>query len=100
MTIACGYVTGDKLNHAARRDALACYCHRFTMEHVPQWAMVPRADGTFYAPQFASDAEWLAHTTFRVTQAGRLALNARYCHTAGQTWPMGQTLNNPYNREH
>ncbi len=80
------HVTGDQLRPAQQRLALAMYCHRFTMEHIPSWVRAKRTRGDYYAPQFRDDAEWLAHTTFAVTQSGRLSLAHRYC-SSSPTWP-------------
>lgn len=73
-------------------QACAQYVHRFTMEHVPQWARAQREDGTYYAPQFRSDREWYENTLFPPHEM---------CHktdsyTTGQTWPLGQSLPEPY----
>jgi hypothetical protein len=72
------------------RDACARYPHRFTMDHVPAWASVERPDGSFYAPQWASDREWYAATTF----PGEPGLhgNAKHCASGPCTWPLGQAL--------
>ena len=45
-------------------EATARYVHRFTMDHIPMWALEQRTDGSYYAPQFASDREWFEHTLF------------------------------------
>lgn len=74
-------------------QAKAQFVHRFTMEHVPKWTKSRRDDGTFYAPQFSSDAEWYAHTLFH----GESPLaDKNHCHTSGQTWPLGKSLAEPY----
>jgi hypothetical protein len=77
-------VWGDKLAPTQRTIALASYVHRFTREHVPQWARQPRPDGSPYPVQFASDADWLANTQFNVTRNG--ALMAADCYSR-PTWP-------------
>lgn len=80
--------------------AKALYVHRYTMEHVPAWALVPVVDPTslgkrYYAPQFRSDMEWYENTLFK--GESELADN-RHCHTSGQTWPLGHWLRAPYQR--
>ena len=45
-------------------QAQAAYPHRFTLEHKPQWAKDQRVDGSYYAPQYSSDAEWYERTYF------------------------------------
>lgn len=78
------------------REACASYVHRFTMEHVPAWAHERREDGTYYAPQYRSDAEWYANTTFP-GEPGHLG-GRRHCFTSGETWPLGQSLPAPFTR--
>lgn len=72
--------------------ACAQYVHRFTMEHVPQWAREQREDGTYYAPQFRSDREWYENTIFPPHNEH----SATDCHSSGHTWPLGQALPEPY----
>lgn len=72
-------------------EARAQYVHRFTMDYVPQWALKVRDDGTYCAPQFISDLEWYEHTVFPPQNGLR-----KYCTTSGQTWPLGQALNSPF----
>lgn len=81
-------------------QACAQYPHRYTMEHVPQWARSRPCDngGTetrYYAPQYRSDAEWYANTIFpgEGPEASR-----DHCYSSGQTWPLGQWLDAPYKR--
>jgi hypothetical protein len=68
------------------------YVHRFTMEHVPQWALMPFRNGRYPAPQFRSDREWYEHTQFFPEPMA----TRRYCHTTGHTWPLGTALDQPY----
>lgn len=76
------------------QQAKARYPHRYTMEHVPAWARKACDNGRFYAPQFKTDAEWYAATKFY----GESELASRsHCHTSGQTWPLGQWLDAPFN---
>ena len=66
------------------------YPHRFTCEHVPQWAKKPcDGNGKFYAPQYKSDAEWYENTRFN----GESPLaDSTFCFSSGPTWPRGQWL--------
>lgn len=85
--------------------ACAQYVHRFTMDHVPAWALTPVAyttasdapdDGPrYHGPQFASDREWYENTKFRGEDE---IATSKYCHTTGQTWPLGHWLKAPYSR--
>lgn len=76
--------------------ACAQYVHRFTMEHVPAWALKPLEPGKYYAPQYLSDAEWYANTTF----PGEIGhFNGKHhCHSTQQTWPKGLFLSAPFKR--
>ena len=73
--------------------ACARFVHRYTMEHAPAWARKQRTDGTFYAPQFRTDAEWYAATLFHGESPFATRDN---CYTSGQTWPLGQSLETPF----
>jgi len=75
-------------------EARNLYIFRFTMEHVPQWGKTRRADGTYYAPQYRSDAEWYENTTFPGERGH--SMGPDYCHSRNQTWPLGQSLTAPY----
>lgn len=77
--------------------ARAMYVHRYTMEHVPEWARAPLAsNGKYYAPQYRSDAEWYEKTAFPGERGIDPSEDA--CMSTGQTWPLGQWLDAPYKR--
>lgn len=78
-------VIGTALRPDQQRCVLAAYVHRFTREHVPNWAREPRPNGQPYRVQFDSDQDWLAHTVFSVTKNGGLAKGAA-C-SSSPTWP-------------
>lgn len=80
---------GTDLSAEDQREALSSYVHRYTGDHTPAWAKEPRPDGGAYPLQFATDAEWLANTWFKVTAAGRLDHRGKQCQSCA-TWP-----NNP-----
>lgn len=75
-------------------QACAQYPHRFTLDHVPAWALRRCSNGKFYAPQFASDAEWFANTAF--PGEGDIGPREKYCRTSFPTWPRGQWLDAPF----
>lgn len=77
-------------------QAKAQYVHRFTADFVPNWARQQRDDGTYYAPQFASDREWYENTRFH-GEEGHIG-KRNECYTTGQTWPLGKALTAPYRR--
>lgn len=76
------------------QQAQALYVHRYTMEHMPAWAMKPAPNGKHYAPQFVSDAEWYANTCFTPDESVLVADGS--CYTSNQTWPLGEWLEAPY----
>ena len=71
------------------------YVHRFTMEHVPGWALNPLG-GKYYAPQFATDREWYVNTKFP-GEPDHLGFSDG-CYTTGQGWPLGHWLEHPFRR--
>jgi hypothetical protein len=78
--------------------AKANYLQRFTMEHVPSWALNPVAEALttrhrYYAPQYRSDAEWYALTDFPTPTA-----RDQSCHSRTPTFPLGRWLAKPYVR--
>ena len=102
---------GHQLNPALRREALAAYVHRYTAEHVPSWSRTPAPNGRHYAPQYLSDREWLDKTRFPITRSGQgirlksgsnngnTTRNTIYCESNDPSWPYGQWLDRPFNRE-
>lgn len=79
-------------------QACSRYVHRFTMDHVPEWARMVREDGTFYAPQYRSDREWYDNTLFPGEAAYPFGKRDTSCFSTGATWPLGQSLAKPYRR--
>jgi hypothetical protein len=80
-------------------EAKRRYPHRFTMEYVPAWShhpLPPRADGTerHYAPQYRTDREWYDKTLF--PGEGHVSRRDRHCYSAGQSFPVGLFLTEPY----
>jgi hypothetical protein len=72
------YLLGTALTPAQQAEALRVYVHRYTGQHRPQWSFKPRLDGSAYPVQFKDDADWLAHTTFRVTARGTMPVKLPY----------------------
>lgn len=82
-------------------QACSMYVHRYTMEHVPQWARQRPYDhgGTeirYYAPQFRTDREWYNSTLFPGDTCYPFGPRDTNCYTTGQTWPLGQWLDRPF----
>jgi hypothetical protein len=73
------------------------YPHRFTCDHMPAWANKQRQDGSYYAPQFQSDAAWYEATRF--PGENTLDPDTTDCYTTGATWPLGKSLRKPFNIE-
>lgn len=73
-------------------EACNRYPHRFTLEHVPNWARKPNPDGMYYAPQYVSDSEWYDNTVFPPQNP----FHRSACYSTGQTWPLGLALENPF----
>jgi antirestriction protein ArdC len=102
---------GHQLNPALRREALAAYVLRYTAEHGPSWSRTPAPNGRHYAPQYLSDREWLDKTRFPITRSGQgirlksgsnngnTTRNTIYCESNDPSWPYGQWLDRPFNRE-
>lgn len=80
---------GSDLHPADRAHVLRAYVHRFTGDHRPAWARKPLPNGEPAPVQFASDADWLEHTTFAVRKDGRLDHRVRSCRSR-PTWPNGR----------
>lgn len=76
---------GTHLHPDDQDHVLRAFVHRYARTHVPTWAR-----GTNYMPQFADDADWLAHTRFRTRGDGRLDRRAKFCESS-PTWPDGRT---------
>lgn len=79
-------IPGTLLSKEDQVTVLCSYVNRYTKQHVPAWAKRPRPDGTAYPVQFASDADWLANTLFRVRRDGSLDERQAFCHST-PTWP-------------
>lgn len=75
---------GSLLRPEVQREALARFVHRYTKEHVPDWAKWSVNAGC--KVQFASDAEWLSNTVFRTNKDGTLNDRVKYCESR-PTWP-------------
>ena len=79
---------GSDLHPDDQKHVLAAYVHRYTGEHVPQWATKRRWDGSRYMPQHATDSDWLHHTTFAVNKDGRLNQKSTHAEST-PSWPYG-----------
>ena len=75
--------TGDVLHPEDRAYVLRAYVHRSTPER-----NAPREGCPL---QFASDADWLANTTFKVRKNGRLDRRVKSCESR-PTWPHNPEL--------
>ena len=66
-------------------QACAQYPHRYTLDHIPQWARKAMANGSYPAPQYASDAEWYHLATFP-GESGCHG-NCKHMISGSPTWP-------------
>jgi len=72
------YKSGHLLHPDDQRHVLNAYVHRYTKEHVPQWAEKPMPNGQSHKPHHETDADWLKHTKFAVKKNGRLHAGATH----------------------
>lgn len=77
-------------------QAKAQYPHRYTLDHVPAWAMEQAPNGKYYAPHYVSDREWYEKGVFPGEHGLDLdeSMISRF-----QSWPMGQWLDVPLTAE-
>lgn len=80
-----GQCLGSDLPERLQAEALSQYVHRFTGDHKPAWARQLMPNGRAYPVQFASDKDWLAHTTFCIEGRPMRLANAD-CYSCA-TWP-------------
>ena len=78
-------------------EAKQAFSFRFTMEHVPYWARRRREDGTYYAPQYATDKEWYDNTIF--SKEPGFYGDKNHCVSTNQSWPLGKSLDKPYSKD-
>lgn len=71
-------------------QACAQYVHRYTLQHIPQWAKQPASNGKYYAPQYLTDQEWYDNTVFPPD-----SLSDDHCMAVNQSWPLGMWLEAP-----
>jgi len=76
---------GIELTLEDQNHVLRSYVHRYTAEHRPTWVI-----DKINPVQFSSDADWLAHTKFKVRKNGRLDHRFHTCHSS-PTWPQLKT---------
>lgn len=77
-------------------EAKAQYPYRYTLEHVPTWALTPMEDGRYYAPHFRTCWEWYQKTLFPGEPGGPRAGSA-CSFSERQSWPLGMSLDAPLN---
>ncbi len=84
----CELMRTDQGEALLRWDSL-----RYTVERLPDWARAHIAGKNECPPQFLDDADWLEHTEFVVTMAGKLDLRVKRCREH-PTWPLNPELRN------
>jgi hypothetical protein len=72
-------------------DAKRLFVHRYTVEHIPDWAKEPYQHSelgeVYYAPQYATDREWYDRTEF---YGEGVMATEDHCYSGGETWPLGK----------
>lgn len=75
-------------------EAKRLYVHRYTLNHIPQWARKPcEGNGKYYAPHYSTDVEWFNNCKFYGDEGfyGRRGDSQ----SGDQSWPMGKWLDEP-----
>jgi hypothetical protein len=98
IQVGKSYAYGNSLTSIDQEKVKRMFVNRYTCKHVPTWAMQIREDSTYYAPQYINDADWLAHTQFKITNTGNLDMRYCTCLSSDPTWPLGQSLKSPFNK--
>ena len=77
-------------------EAKATYVHRYTVEHIPTWAVRPSNLGNrlWPAPHFRTDREWYDNTLF-YGEDGWIGLQRTDFYSRNHTWPLGMWLDAP-----
>lgn len=95
-------IPGDQLPFALKDDARRSFSLRYTGEHVPDWSKKAAPNGSFYAPQYQTDAEWMSKTLFPVTtKHGQMQLTEGkniHCQSMSPSFPWGQWLDTPFQK--
>jgi hypothetical protein len=80
-------------------EAVEKYPGRFTMEHVPNWAILKTPVGDYPGPHYSSDLEWYENTLFpgEGTDSIQLATDDK-SFSYNKSYPLGQFLEKPYER--
>lgn len=87
-------MTKTRIRPITFAQAKAQFVHRYTMEHVPDWAKRPnQGQGLWYAPQYRTDLEWYENTYFH--GENELAKQDS-CYSYNMSWPLGSWLNYCY----
>lgn len=77
---------GVTFSRADQALILDRFVNRYTGDHTPAWAQVPDQGGIPWPLQFASDQDWLEHTSFAISMAGKLDQRIKRCWEK-PTWP-------------
>jgi hypothetical protein len=76
-------------------EAKQNFQNRFTMEHVPSWALEPMGNGRYYSPQYRTDKEWYDNTALP-GELGASQGSKPCCNSKNLSWPLGPSLDKPY----
>jgi hypothetical protein len=87
----------EKMKRLSFQQACSKYIHRFTMDHVPQWAADKMPSGDYYAPQYSSDLEWYENTYFPGEIQHIMGKNHKgNCDSRNCSFPLGTFLTSPF----
>lgn len=85
------YLRGSELDYSVRREVLARFCNRMTVENIARYPYLKSMmDG--YRMPIITDAQWLAHTQFAVTKTGKLDKREKHCMTLFSEIPEGKAV--------
>ena len=83
-------------NRMAFEQAKNRYVHRFTADHIPDWARQKADNGRYHAPGFSSDRDWYEKTIF--PGEGNISSRSRFCESKPD-FPFGKWLVEPFRKE-
>ena len=85
------WIRGTELSKRLQREVLSIFAHRYTGDHRPSWSNQEWKDGKPYPLQFANDLDWLANTSFPITEKGTIDRRVDHCYS-NPTWPENPEL--------
>ena len=84
------YLSGNELTRDVQQQCLAQFIYR----HTPDHKSAARPESWPHGFTHASDTDWLAHSKFAVTRAGKLDARVSSC-MSNPTWPFNPEFRTP-----